>query len=470
MDRNTMIVAVTAIIAAVIVALAVILIQQSVPPSPITQNVTTLPTCAQQSGSICPSSEGCPGIWMSASDNNRCCSARCAAQPVVTPPTPPQSNIQPTGKPLLWKIESPGKKVSYLFGTIHVPDDRVLALSKTVGSALESADEFCAEIPLDSQTQMNVLSLSTLPEGKKLSTVLPRDIYEHADRIVRSKGLSMTYFESFKIWAFAGVVELIDYFWDMVGKKPLDMYLYSVATSMGKQTCGVETVEEQIGMFEAFSDSEQAQLLESTLDAVDAYAANGTNPTEEMILLYLSGDDLELLAVSTESTNESDPLMERFSNVLVNQRNVRMADRIAAKISASNKSFFFAIGSAHMPGDDGIVELLRQKGFIVTRVVLTTQDEKSLWVSGVSGAAPGDWCPAGQTEIYPISGMGDVPVQFIGLEMHNGKQMCHMVATYDMMGEAVPLDIWFDEQGDYDIGGLGDMGSADAGSMDLFGF
>ncbi len=470
MDKNTMIVAVTAIIAAVVVVLAILWAQQPASSTPIAQ---TLPTCAQQGGSICPSSEGCPGIWVSASDSNRCCSARCAKQPVVTPITPPanpsQSNIQPTDKPLLWKIESTGKKVSYLFGTIHVPDDRVLALSKAVGSALENADEFCAELPLDSQTQMQILSLSTLPEGKTLSTMLPRDIYEHADRIVKSKGLSMTYFESFRIWAFAGVVELLDYFWDMVGKKPLDMYLYSTATSMGKPTCGVETVEEQIGMFESFSDSEQAQLLEATLDAVDAYAANGTNPTEEMILLYLSGDDAEILEASTESTNESDPLMERFNSVLVNQRNVRMADRIAAKISASNKSFFFALGSAHMPGEDGIVGLLGQRGFIVTRVVLATQDEKSMWVS----AAPGDWCPAGATQTYPVSGMGDVPVQFIGLENHNGKQMCHMVATYDMMGDVVPLDIWFDEQGNYDIGGLEGLGGMDYGGMDstdLFGF
>src|ERR671927_413740 len=66
------------------------------------------------------------------------------------------AQVRATDKPFLWRIDGPVP--SYLYGTVHVPDPRVLELPEVVRKAFDASDVFNAEIPLDPETQAGMLS------------------------------------------------------------------------------------------------------------------------------------------------------------------------------------------------------------------------------------------------------------------------------------------------------------------------
>ena len=80
------------------------------------------------------------------------------------------AQVQATDKPFLWRIEGPTP--SYLFGTIHVPDARVLAIPDVVRRAFDASDVFNGELPLDDATRQSADALFRLPQGQTLRTLL----------------------------------------------------------------------------------------------------------------------------------------------------------------------------------------------------------------------------------------------------------------------------------------------------------
>jgi uncharacterized protein len=270
-------------------------------------------------------------------------------------------------RPLMWKIE--GAKPSYLFGTIHVPDERVLKLKPCVRAALDGADAVFTELPMDMGTQMKIAMKSMLPEGKTLKDVLPKKLYAKIDKLFSAKGLPMAMLGRFKIWAIAVQVTLLDHLMELASKQPLDQYIYKQANDAGKQVGGIETTAEQLSVFDSLSQKEQIKMLRDALEERDKYIAKGVDFIKVLIDIYLRGDEKELLKKMTEEYDPSDPLDRKMMKLLFTDRNKRMAERIAAKLKASpDKSLFFAIGSGHLPGPEGIVIRLQKAGFKVERV------------------------------------------------------------------------------------------------------
>jgi|GEM_PF-303765 len=364
MDRNIVLVAV--VIAAILIALVLVWPYNRVQPKGPT-------TCSEVGGSVCSASESCPGAWLRAFDTNRCCDSECRHIVSVGLDNTP-GGIKPATHPFLWEIER--DPPSYLFGTIHVPDDRILALPDSVIAAFEDSDIFYAEIPLDMTTTTYIAGKSMLPRGQTLKALLPNDVYQRAKIYVEAKGYSMSAFNSFKIWAFAGTLALLDYLDVMLVKQPLDIYLYSAAVSAGKETGGLETADEQLDIFESFNISEQIMILNMTLAELEMAEDEGLSVTEELVETYLSGNETLLLEETMGGMPLNDSLAVKYGALVLTTRNHRMADRIA-HILADNpgKSYFFAVGTAHYPGEDGILALLADNGFSVTRVVSASAED-----------------------------------------------------------------------------------------------
>src|SRR5437868_1070836 len=99
------------------------------------------------------------------------------------------TQIKPTEKPFLWRIEGPVP--SYLYGTVHVPDQRVLALPDVVRRAFDASDVFTAEIPLDAATQGALLGKVMLPPGQDLRKIAGEDLFARLIRVV-GKALGST--------------------------------------------------------------------------------------------------------------------------------------------------------------------------------------------------------------------------------------------------------------------------------------
>jgi uncharacterized protein len=272
----------------------------------------------------------------------------------------------PTDRPLLWIIQGP--RPSYLYGTIHIPDARVLALPEIATKSLNSADVFCGEVPLGAATDQAVQARMDLPEGQTLYDLLPPELCQRTDRYLRSKGLSLRPLAGKQIWVVTSMLEVLDFMWDLLLRPPLDVKLHDLAKLHGKELLGLETVEEQMAIFETMTAEEQIRWLERTLDTLEQIGPDQPSPAKQAVELYLRGDETELLKLLMEDYDPGDELSRRLFDRLVTQRNERMARRIQALLAARpDQSIFFAVGAGHLAGEDGVVARLRSAGFEVSR-------------------------------------------------------------------------------------------------------
>ena len=276
---------------------------------------------------------------------------------------PAQDREPVTEKPLLWEID--GKKPSYLFGTIHVPDDRVLSLPEVVTSAFDASDAVYLEIPMGIQQIEEIQRASQLAGNQTLRNILPAPLFERVKTLVESKGVPIALLGRMKVWAVVSVVTLLDYLPVMSTQPPLDVYLFNLAGLKDKEVGGLETVAEQVNVFETFSVAEQMEFLRTTLEQIEA----GDDLVEQLVKLYLAGDVELLSAEMSRQMTRDKALAEKIRRVILTERDRRMADRIETKLrDEPEKGFFFAIGAAHLSEKESVLVWLGRKGFGVDRV------------------------------------------------------------------------------------------------------
>jgi uncharacterized protein len=288
------------------------------------------------------------------------------------------TQIRPTEKPFLWRIDGPVP--SYLYGTVHVPDQRVLALPDVVKRAFDSSDVFTAEIPLDAATQGSLLSKVMLPPGQDLRKITGDDVFARLIRVVgKALGntvpagagdLLATMLAPMKPWAVMSQVELLEFLPDIsAGRQPLDAMLYAMASKAGKGLEALETADEQVAVFDGFTNQEQVQMLVAALDDIEKPRPSGVSPTQELVGLYLAGDLNQLATEANKQYPEDQALSKKMMARVVDERNTRMSEKIAQ--FCSNKparSYFFAVGALHYAGETGIIGQLTKKGFKITRL------------------------------------------------------------------------------------------------------
>jgi len=323
------------------------------------------------SGDAAPASAG-PAAGGAAGDRAE------AAWNAMAAAADPGSSGSAAGKgPFLWKVE--GSKPLYLFGTIHVPDDRVLALAPSVTKAFGEATAVYTEIPMDSATQMGIMGKVMLPDGTQLSDVIGQRLYDRMTAAIEKtlgadhSGMGAMLgplFQRMKPWAAMSQLSLLEFLPEMMaGKQPLDAMLYSRAQSEGKTVGALETPDEQIAVFESFTTREQIRMLELTLDEIERTKPGDRTQTQALVDAYLSGDMTVISKVMDEAMSGDQALMARFQDVAITRRNNHMTERIQAlRREQPSTVFFIAVGTAHYAGPTGIVAQLQKAGLKVTRL------------------------------------------------------------------------------------------------------
>jgi uncharacterized protein YbaP (TraB family) len=273
------------------------------------------------------------------------------------------------GQPFLYRIAA--EPPSYLFGTIHLPDPRVLDLPDVVNEALAHTKILYTEIKLDPETQLEMVRTMG-QEGVGLPRLRDRispELYSRLEVYVDQRGMPMLLFEQQPIWLITVTLPVLDYLKALQTQPPLDLYLAQSATQKGQEIRGLETVEEQLDILRSGSVEDQIQLLEGTLDQLEKAKSEGRDAVQDLIAVYLSGDADRLLAEMKESIDRSDPVAASVYERLINGRSAIMAERIQKVLNKEpGPVYFFAIGAGHLPGDKGVIALLRAGGLKVERI------------------------------------------------------------------------------------------------------
>ena len=275
-------------------------------------------------------------------------------------------------KPALWKIE--GKdlaKPSYLFGTIHLGDPRVVNLHPEAEKAFNAADRFYAEIKLDPESQLAQTQNLMRKDGKTLSESIGPKLTKQLDAALQEVNPAFTSeaFGPMKTWVISMTLPLLEF--EMAGQKALDLVLYERAMKEGKKVGGVESTKAHFKIFDDLTEAEQIELLEGTLKYLKE--EDGKDAIQEVLELYLTADarqiGKELKKQMDESLDENDELSKRLIKALLDDRNVKMTKTIAKRLTKKPQdSHFFAIGTAHYTGPTAIQDLLSKKGYTITPV------------------------------------------------------------------------------------------------------
>jgi uncharacterized protein YbaP (TraB family) len=258
---------------------------------------------------------------------------------------------------LLWKITGNGlQQPSYLYGTIHIKDKRVFNFSSAVTQAFSSTPAFAMEVIPDSADQMKLLPLLLLDEGQSLQKLLSAEDYAFVQEQLQEKlGPQALFMERLKPIFISSFVLLDNISRDFA--VTVDEHFYKQAQEQKKTIRSIETVEEQLKALDAISLQEQADILVEQLRNSD----KSDDMTDRMIDAYIAADLDDLMHLFVESE-----MPGAAYEALLTKRNHTMADRIA--VMTGEQPVFAAIGAGHLAGDEGVIALLRSKGYTVEPV------------------------------------------------------------------------------------------------------
>jgi uncharacterized protein YbaP (TraB family) len=263
------------------------------------------------------------------------------------------------GQALLWQVQTPAGAVSYLFGTIHSEDERVLDLPQPVERAFAAADTVVLEMDLAPELQLQMAQAIMLPPSQQLSDLLPADLHQQSLAAMAERGYPEAVTARLRPWAIILTLNMPP---PKTGRF-LDKVLYERALTEGKAVQGLESVEEQLAIFRGLSQKDQNALLRQTLKDYRQLP----QLMQSMTRAWLARDMERLVELSREEMGGlPSSLQRRFGRRLVEERNHRMAERAMPYLAQGDA--FVAVGALHLAGDEGLVVLLRQRGMSVTPV------------------------------------------------------------------------------------------------------
>ncbi len=262
---------------------------------------------------------------------------------------------------LLWKISGNGlQKASYLYGTMHLTDERIFDIGDSVYKAIENSDGFATEIDPEQFTPF------VIDEAKKwyMASVRLKEMMSHEEFKKYGKPLAKKLNKNENDITAADVLrEKNNWISESyrTGKMQtfLDVYLFDIARRQGKWTGGVEDLQDQEDVMNLIDESDIQELAADENENESDKNKEYKRSSELFIKSYINNDldAIDSLSFSGDSL---------YEDALLIKRNKKMAMRMDSL--GHERSMMFAVGAAHLPGNEGLIALLKQKGFTVTPV------------------------------------------------------------------------------------------------------
>lgn len=271
---------------------------------------------------------------------------------------------------LLWKISGNGlEKSSYLFGTHHIAPVSVIDSVAGLTDAIASVDKIYGEMIMSEanspQSQQIMMGYAMAPQDSLLTQVLaPAQVDSLNTMLKRYMGpmVSANQFAQLKPTMLSTLLALMQsqaIFPNFNPQQQLDGEIQKRGAALGKEICGFETIQDQCNALFGSSIIEQA---ESLMDMVRNDDKAG-EMAKKLAKAYLSGDLDAMLALMEDPANGAS---EEWSERMINSRNANWMRIIAGLLPSA--SVLVAVGAGHLPGEKGLISLLRKNGYSVDPV------------------------------------------------------------------------------------------------------
>ncbi|HTR30729.1 MAG TPA: TraB/GumN family protein [Puia sp.] len=263
---------------------------------------------------------------------------------------------------LLWRIS--GKAItrpSYLFGTMHILCADDATLTDSLQHVIRTVDEVYFEIDLSDMTGMiKAFEFMKMNNGKTLEDLLKPADYARVKAYFSSHPsmLPFSMLERFKPMLISGLIE--EQSLGCATTDGMEMQIMKAVHQLDHHTpiAGLETAAFQASLFDSIPYTKQAKELVDYLDSAD----QNKEMSQQLAKLY-SNQDLDGIQALSD---KDDPGMNEYMDLLLYDRNRKWAGLLDTLLP--HKSLLIAVGAGHLPGGQGVIELLRKKGYTVEPV------------------------------------------------------------------------------------------------------
>ena len=310
--------------------------------------------------------------------------ATTEAPTTETPTTVPTTETAPieTGDaavhPMLFHVTGENGQELYLFGTIHVGDERTGVALQKLTPFLDRCDALAVEFDIvayekDLAAQSQAMTMFFLTDGSTVDQYMPAELFEQASKLLQKAKLYPSLMKYYNLSMWSQLVEQAALLTTtkLDANAGMDRLLINYCYEKQIPVRDVESPELQSGLLASFSDELNLLFIENTLKSLDSYGAEvdalysaWAGGDYDNIVSVLNGEDEEQAEGMTEA---QQVLVADYNNKMLTQRNLGMRDKAVQWLTAGDK-VFFAVGAAHLVDEGGLVELLRAAGYTVEQL------------------------------------------------------------------------------------------------------
>ena len=288
-----------------------------------------------------------------------CCVVAIACNVDAAVATQPETRFT---KGLLWRVSKAGSAPSYVFGTIHLADPRVLDIPDPVSRALARSRRYYMESIQGVREAARLFEAGQFDDERRLEPLIGADAYAKVAAMLRERSVPDDVIARLKPWAVLTNLTVTPEDYEGV---TLDQKLLELAGARRLRVVGLEGIEEQIAVFDRIPLDTQVALLRHTLAHRDELAAM----IEPTIQAWMNRD-LEGIHRAGYRAAQRYPEVAEHYRVLhrrvVENRSIVMAHRLFMPLREGGN--FVAVGANHLYGEEGMLALIEKQGYRVERV------------------------------------------------------------------------------------------------------
>jgi len=262
----------------------------------------------------------------------------------------------------VWKV-SKGNDHVFIGGTVHILPEEEFPLPDEFMNAYKNTDEVILEAqlpdPSDMAAQQAMITQMSYSEGKSLQNVLMPDTYKLLAKYFEVMGLDVAQFNGFKPGFIVSLMAIIELQKAEISGEGVDAFFETLATKDAKKIDYLETAEMQFTMLSELGEGYEDEFIKGSIELNSSF----TDFFQNTLDAWRSGDAKSLETLINTATLEAD---EKSYDALFSQRNKNWVPKIEALFNDNDKEFVL-VGAGHLFGKDGLIKLLKSKGYTVVQ-------------------------------------------------------------------------------------------------------
>ncbi len=284
----------------------------------------------------------------------------------------PQTGDPSQITPLLYKVTDKDGDNIWLFGSIHIGEDYMYPLPDYVYNAFDNSDYLAVECDVvaaenDMEASTQLLMKLVYLDGTSIKDHLSEEVYEDAVEALTDAGYYNMYLDYYMPALWSTLIDQfnIEYFgFDMM--LGVDRHLMARAEEKGIDLREIESMDAHYQMMADYSEELQELLLEASVDGYkdDDYEKE----IKEMLSLWCEGDEKKFSDYLASEDDDIEPdeekYYEEYNNAMIVERNLLMTD-FAEDALKNSEEAFIVVGAAHVVGEGGIADQLKDRGYTV---------------------------------------------------------------------------------------------------------